>query len=1081
MLQLSFLGAFKVTLQDHPPLQFQTNKVRALLAYLALEANQAHERATLVGLLWPEMPEDKALNNLSKALGLLRQALHEHDQAMPYFLSGRRTVRFNLDRDFWLDVAEFQQCANPHAGVAQLERAATLYRGEFLSGFSLPNAPAFEEWLLLWRERLHQQALAALERLAAHYLAAGNYEQAQQCARRQLELDAWREAAHIQLMRALALAGDYSGALAQYAHCCQLLAEELGAEPAPATRELYEQIKRGELRGKAAPAVLRHNLPPALVPLVGRERELKEIGRLLAGPQVRLVTILGPGGIGKTRLAMAAAEAQLSTCAHGVCYVSLAPVDPANFADSIDAVIMALAGTLKLALHGAEAPRNQILSHLKNKEMLLVFDSFEHLLPAADLVSELIRHSPRLKVLVTSRERLNLKEEWLFLLQGLRAPIQGAPVTHLMDYGAIQLFAQLGSKVKLSFDLEAESAYVARICRMVGGMPLGIELAANWVRLISCQTIGDEIEGQIDFLATPLRNVPERHRSMRAVFDHSWRLLSEAEQAALPRLSVFRGGFQRDAAEVVAEAPLGLLLVLVDKSLLQVARSSRYEIHELLRQYAAEKLQETPGAYEQTRERHCQFYLDLLRRQEEPQQRSSLTTALDVVLADIDNVRAAWRWAVKHDRLQELRQAAFSLWHFYETKGWYVEAHDTFELAVGHLSHLCQELPASTSDTTRRTDQICLVLGAMLVYQAWFETRLGQFDLSKSLFQESLAILRPAGEAALRETGLSLIFYAVAHCMSGTPQQAIPALEESVSLFRQVDRPWERGTAISMLGQAHVFLGHNAEAEPFLEDAIAILSGIGNRSELPYALSALGHIAQVQGEYGKAEAIYQECLEIRREIGDQPGMAFNLCDLGEIARLQGAYAEAEAYYEEGLAISRETGFRVVSADCLRGLGNLTEGSGDFAAAKRYFQECLTITDLSGLFSHSPSALTGLGWAALGLGEDEEAKDHFYEALKLEAKTQRHSITLDALAGLAHCMVRAGDGERALEVLSLTLHHPAVTQETKSRAATLQAALATELPPEVVTTLQIRAKEMTLDSVVAEILKEESGVAIGSNS
>jgi predicted ATPase/Tfp pilus assembly protein PilF len=923
--------------------------------------------------------------------------------------------------------------------------------------------------LLLWRERLHQQMLSGLTRLAAYYLGAKKYEQAQRHARRQLELDDWREVAYVQLMQALALAGDRSGALAQYEQCRQLLAEELGAEPEAATRELYEQIKRGELRGRAIPDVPRHNLPPPLTPLVGRRKELEQIDRLLADPQVRLVTLLGPGRIGKTRLAMAAAAAQLNTYADGVWFVSLASVDPANFTDSSHAIITALAGVLNLALHGADAPHSQIRSYLQNKEMLLVFDSFEHLLPAADLISELIRYSPQLKVVITSRERLNLKEEWLCFLQGLRIPAQAAPNANLLDYGAIQLFYRQASKVQPRFELESESADVTRICRLVEGMPLGIELAANWVRLIPCRAIAEEIERQTDFLATPLRNVPERHRSIRAVFDHSWHLLSEAEQAVLQRLSVFRGGFTREAAEAVADATLPLLSALVDKSLLRVTWSTRYEIHELLRQYAAEKLRETPGAYEQTRRLHCLFYLDLLRQQEEPQQRSALSAALAVISADIDNVRSAWRWAVRHDQLPELRQAAFSLWHFYETKGWYLEAQDAFGLVVTHLRPLCKDLPASMPDTYRPVDRTCLVLGTILLFQAWFKTRLGYYEESMALFRESLATLRPAGQPALRETGLALIFYAVVHCMSGTPQQAIPALEESISLFRQVDRPWERGTAISMLGQAHMFLGHNAEAEPFLEEAIATLSGIGNRSELPFALTAMGHIAQVSGDYEKAEAVYRECLAIRREIGDQPGMAFSLCDLGEIARLQGVHAEAAAFYEEGLAISKETGLLMIHADCLRGLGNLATGQGDFAAAKQYFQECLAISGLSGLYPHSPSAMTGLGWAALGLGENEEAKEQFYEALKLEVNTQRHSITLDALAGLAHYLARVGEGQRALELLTLTLHHPAVTQETRDRATTLWEMLAAELPADAVTAVQESGAETMLDHVVAEIL------------
>ena len=626
-LALSFLGPFQVTLDDQPA-TFATDRARALLAYLAVEADRPHRRETLAGLLWPNRPEVTARRNLSQTLARLRRAIHDQHAVPPFLQITRKTIQFDA-ATAELDVTRFQTllatCAvHPRPGppavrpahsrtngrtgetpasrlcLERLEAAAALYQGEFLQGLFLADSQPFEEWASLKREQLHRQALDILHLLTTYYQGQGAYDRAQRYAECQLALEPWREEAHRGLMRSLALGGQRGAALAQYEICCRLLTDELGVGPAEETVALYEQI-RAEKLGKGAeepesggkiivapllfrPSVPLHNLPSQTTPFVGREQELAELARLLADPGVRLVTILGPGGMGKTRLAIEAAQAQLDAFAHGVRFVPLAPVAPADSAGSTNPLITALGDALDFAFQGSKSPREQLLAYLRGKEMLIVFDNFDHLLEAVDLVGDLISHAPRIKVLVTSRERLNLQEEWLFPLQGMRVPDE-----------AVLLFEQHARQVQPDFDLVAERAWVIRICQLVDGLPLGIELAAAWTRLMPPQTIAQEIEGSIDFLATTLRNVPERHRSLRAVFDQSWDRLSEAEQAVLAKLSVFRGGFQREVAEAVTGTSLWLLSSLADKSLLHVTPSGRYEIRELLRQYVAEKLRGIPG------------------------------------------------------------------------------------------------------------------------------------------------------------------------------------------------------------------------------------------------------------------------------------------------------------------------------------------------------------------------------------------------------------------------------------------------------------------------------------------------------
>lgn len=331
------------------------------------------------------------------------------------------------------------------------------------------------------------------------------------------------------------------------------------------------------------------SLPALFTPLVGREVELAALARLLRNPQCRLLTLIGQVGIGKTRLAIEVASTQGELFPDGVYFVPLVSLPSPEF------IVPTIADALGFTLSASIDPKLQLLNHLREKCLLLVLDGLEHLLEGAGLLAELLQQAPALKLLVTSCERLSLQAEWLFVLQGLPVP-PFDQVQQAEEYGAVKLFVRSAGQAQVGFKLSAEERpWVVRICQLVEGMPLAIELAAVWVRLLSCREIAQEIERTLDFLSASARDLPERHRSMRAAFDHSWHLLSIEEQQALAKLSIFRGCFQREAAAEVAGVSLPLLTALVDKSLLrcnQCHETGRYSLHELIRQYAADKLHE---------------------------------------------------------------------------------------------------------------------------------------------------------------------------------------------------------------------------------------------------------------------------------------------------------------------------------------------------------------------------------------------------------------------------------------------------------------------------------------------------------
>ncbi len=651
-LELSFLGAFLVSLARQPITHFRSANNQALLVFLILQSDRPHLRERLAGLFWSEEPIENAAGNLRQALYQLRKLLGDTDNPQnPYLLINRQTVQFNLESDFSLDVARFLS----EVERGDLEAAVAHYHGELLPGFTC-DSPEFESWLRQERETLQRLALEALFELTRTCLKNGRFEQAQAFARRQLALDPGREPACRQLMEAYALAGDRSSALRQFESCREQLRQELGVEVAPETVALYEDIRSGRFGPVAAgdlirpPRRERHNLPAATTPLIGREPELARLGELFVQDNQRLVTIAGAGGMGKTRLALALGEAMTDHYRDGVYLIDLAPVARP---ESIPEV---MAAALEFRAPDPALPQfPQLVKALRSLHRLYIFDNFEHLLAGAPLVVDLLKGCPEAAVLATSRQRLNLASENLFELGGLSFP-NAVNLETALDSPAIRLFVDYARHTRPDFDLTKENlAAVAAICRLVDGMPLALVLAAAWLQLLTPAEILAEIERSPAFLAADLADLPPRQRSLQAVFERTWQMLAPAEQAVMARLSVFRGGFTREAAEAVAGADLRVLLSLTNQSLLQrQLESGRFHIHELLGQFAAARLEQA-GESEAVRREHCRYFAGRLAS---AYRAGGLPLNVFRQLAvEHDNFRAAWAVALERgwgDRLVEM-------------------------------------------------------------------------------------------------------------------------------------------------------------------------------------------------------------------------------------------------------------------------------------------------------------------------------------------------------------------------------------------------------------------------------------------
>jgi predicted ATPase/DNA-binding CsgD family transcriptional regulator/DNA-binding XRE family transcriptional regulator len=785
------------------------------------------------------------------------------------------------------------------------------------------------------------------------------------------------------------------------------------------------------------PVSPRRTLASPPTPLIGREAELTQIAQLLHDPQCRLLTLTGPGGIGKTRLAIAAAE-QGGAFAHGIAFATLAPIM------GREQMITAIADALGCVLYSATDRAEQLIHYLRDKALLLILDNFEHLLAeptCVALVSDLVHGADELTLLVTSREPLNIQVEWVFDVQGLPMPAS-AGAGDIQASSAARLFQQRARQARVGYSLTSEDhPAVVSICQLVGGLPLGIELAAAWVRTLSCQEIAHEIQRNVDFLATRAYDVSERHRSIRAVFEHSWALLTAEEQSVLRQLSVFRGGFWRTAAEEIAGASLTILAALVTKSLLRRTATGRYDLHDLVRQYALGYLQQNDQEEIQTRSRHSRYYARLLEQQGPAFKGPDQVAVSAALMSELANLRQAWDWAATHRLAPELSQAADPLFWLYEAQSNFREGVPLFGQAVQSLQAVV-EVPAASDEESARQ----LALGQTLSYQGFFCFRQGQYSLSRELLQESLDLLGPLADAGKPAAGAA------------------------------------RANAIAFLGIVTYRMGEYAQGHDLLHEALINKRRLGDQWGVTLCLRQLGLAAHAQGEYDEAYRLLRESVALSRAMGNPWSLAFSLNFLSRVAYAQGAYAEAQQLLQEGLALSQTLSDRFNIATAQSGLGQVHQALGQGNEAQHFFQASIAIWREIGDQGSLAQTLNQLGETLLMLGDRPTAHDCFEEALAVAREAQIAPTMLDSLLGIASLHANEGALEAALELLLHILQNPASTQEARSRAEQLHAALAPQLPIQKLEIIHKRASGQSLGALAASdgdlrrVVGEESKAA-----
>ncbi|HEY5640831.1 MAG TPA: tetratricopeptide repeat protein [Dehalococcoidia bacterium] len=729
------------------------------------------------------------------------------------------------------------------------------------------------------------------------------------------------------------------------------------------------------------------HLPAQSTPFIGREEELRELQELLSDPACRLATLVGPGGAGKTRLAVEAAREEAGEFPDGVYFVPLEPVSSGEF------LVTAIADSIDFSLRGQGEPKTQLFDYLSGKAALLVLDNFEHVMAGADLIGEMLAAAPKLKCIVTTREALRLGEEWVFPVPGMRFP-EGADAADAQTFDAVRLFVERAQRVKRGYSPEGEWATIARLCRIVQGMPLAVELAASWVNVLSSKEILDEIERTLDFLSTSLRNVPERHRSVRAVFEESWRLLGDEEREVFARLSVFRGSFRREAAEQVAGASLPLLATLLDKSLLKSLPEGRYLVHELLRQFALEKLADSPEDVTRAQNAHCSYYCDFLHNRTPDLLGGRQREAASEIDAELDNIRAAWQWAVDRGETERLKEGVFALTQCWQYRSRYVEAAAALTGAAERLRE---------QGATAETDP---ALALMLVELAWFHIRLGRLEEAEAALVESQSIYDrlavPLDPAFATDPRLGLGIIAT---IKGDYAEAARLGEEARVASEESKNESNRELAYYVLTRAAFLRGEHEAARECAQKAADIATALGDRWFLAYPLIELGNVASALGDLAAARDYYQSSYDLRREFDDPEGMAIALTYQGDAALQQQSYEEAQVLYQLAISIYKE------------------------------------IHDKGGL----AASLSGMAKAATARADYDAAREHFAEALKLAADIQHVPQILSLIMGAGEMLIRKGDATGGLDLLTLVMQHPASDHVTKSWAQRVLEGHAGEAP------------------------------------
>ncbi|MEM7333453.1 MAG: BTAD domain-containing putative transcriptional regulator [Chloroflexota bacterium] len=984
MLKISLLGSPKVEYNGSPITAFVSAKAEALLYYLAV-TQQSHSRQMLTTLFWYD--DDEAKGKAS-----LRVALSNLNKLLPGVISASRVaVELTDDTQLTLDSEKFEKLLRRNDEIS-LESAAHLYRGPFFEDFQVDSSPAFETWMFEQRTHWQLEAEKLFQKLAAFQIQERRFDTAVSTLNQLLAIDPLNEEAHRQLMMTYSRQRAFNRALEQYEQCAKLLQDELDVEPMAETTLLQERI----LEARQLPLPM---LPIPDTPFVGRDLEVTAVISQLVQPECRLITILGFGGMGKTRLGLAIAqsiaEEETLLFLNGVYFVSL---QDATLEAGVDGIALAIAQSLDLYLPGKKQPADELISYLENLELLLLLDNFEQLIPHAVWLTKLLAKCPDVQLIVTSRQPLNIGSEWRFELDGLET--NGREEN---SSPALELFLQSAQQIKPNFAFTEENrAHAKQICELVAGAPLAVRLAATWLRVMSSEQLVEEAKRSLDLLSTRLQDIPERQRSMRAIFETTWVKLSPQEQTTLASLAIFRGGFDDTAALQIASASPFLLADLNDRALVQFDTvEERYRLHELVRQFALEKNQNSSELLEN----HAQYFADLVETLTVQLKGATPKSAIQMFRVELENIYLSWQTAVSNQQVDLLLKIVDGLSAY------------TIERAEIHKMLPILELPLKSIPLTKKTAVLHIRLKGLI---GFIYTKMWKMGIAELTFIELDKLAKEfndphgAGSAAI---GFSRVFLE-----QGQYDRLLPYAQKAIDKGTEAEKP-------EIIIDGYFSLGIYHDTHEQTDDAIAAYEkGIALGTETNALLATFSSYINLaivyihQAQLDEAERY----LEIVKTLSLQTGSAKEEgryhYQSGRIAFMRGDYVTAKAHLNRGLAFYQRRQDDGYIARCERMLVRTMLPLGEINAARNLGLKALRTLQMK----EHPSGMaitTGiLGEVEESAGKWDRAIRYYEESIELDKQLKRPGSFVYNQSNLARTFIKMGKHDAAKATLLDGFHH-----------------------------------------------------------
>ena len=1001
-LSIFLLGPYHITNEDQKPVHFEYDKVRALLAYLAVESDRPLRREFLAGLLWPEQPESAALNSLRQAIMKLRQAVGDAVTEPPILNISRDSIQINPLSGFTVDVREFaallettrrHRHRNPHTCLSCAEnrkQAVRLYRGDFLDQLSLDDCPEFESWIVIQREQLRILILQALASITDFHLLRQEYDTAQYYASRQIEIDSLQERAYQQMMTALAMDDRRTEALKCFEACRRLLKKELEVEPEEESEKLYRLIKAGLFKDHyQGVKAYSSGLPSPPSPFFGRGKELAKISRLLENPEVRLITLIGPGGVGKSSLALKTAIDHEKMFTHGACFVPLSQIG------SAEEIYRSIAANLNLSFLGNLDYKTQLSNYLSDKEILIILDNFEHLLPAGtEKINALLSAARQVVIILTTTVRIHSSDEYILPILGLDFPNSD---THGNNeaYNAVDLFIhcilQNGGTVQ-----EPDLLWIHQICRLLEGNPLAIIMAASLTRTLSCSDVAKAIEDGIDLLTTSRNDIPERQKSVRSLYDYAWNQLTEIEQRQIRRLSVFRGGFQRESAYKVAEASLVDLTDFIDRSFVLKKQSDRYQIHRLLQQYSYEKLAEA-NEVSLALERHLEYYVEFAEQAESQLFQARQKDWLKLLDLEQGNLHVAFHTAQAGGAAfaEPALRLAGALGRYWEQRGHWREGLDWLNAALS-MGGKNASIPAD-------------LIVKVLFWAGILASYLGQNNKVDELTRIGLALCKPDSP---RNRALMLTLLGGLRRTEGDYTSAQTLFQECLELFKKAGDRWGICVALNNLFRIHYRRNEYQKATSLALQSLSLAKEDSDQWNIALAQDFLGIVAHDQGKYDQAKAYLSDSLDISRSIGAGFMIGHAIYWLGRVARSQCDPDFATLLFEQSLAHYREISGKWGIAVSLLGLGTTAFDVKDYLRAEKLLQESLTVMQEVGDTQLLAYVQIRIADVAGVMQQSKRAVSLYRESLSSLVTIEDRWLIALAIAGLAGVATRQHEYNRA---------------------------------------------------------------------